>query len=288
LGKRPNVAATSGAKSATQCKRRSAIIVMAAGYLCVAHGREAKLSQRCGRPRRSAEVDPVIPIKMLCTLGLRGLLEEVAPLLEQRGLDFAADYGATNLMLPRIAAGETADVAILTDSAIAELVERGALAAGSRRDLARSAIGIAVPAGAPKPDISSVEAFKRALLAARWIGFSKSGASGLHFAQLIVRLGIADEVTRRARVLDGVVGELAAKRQVDIAVQQISELKLVKGIDIVGELPKDLQKVTVFSAGVFAASPRPAAAGLFVSALAAPGVAAVMRSQGLEPMAAVG
>lgn len=229
--------------------------------------------------------DPRLAIRILCTLGLRGLLDEITPALARRGLDFTASYGATNILLPKIAAGETADVAILTDTAIEGLVQRGMLAAGSRRDLARSAIGLAVKAEAAKPDIRTVESFKQAILAARSVAFSKSGASGVHFAEVIGRLGIADEVTRKARVFDGVVGQLAAKGEVEIAIQQVSELKLVDGIDIVGLLPDELQKVTVFSAGVFATSARPAAAGLFIETLGTPEVAAVMRKQGLEPIA---
>jgi molybdate transport system substrate-binding protein len=224
-----------------------------------------------------------LAIRVLCTLGLRGLLDEITSALNGRGLYFTPSYGATNVLIPKIGAGETADVAILTDAGIEGLIEHGTLAAGSRRDLARSAIGIAVKAGAPKPDVRTPEAFKQTLLAARSIAFSRSGASGIHFANLISQLGIADEVARKARIFDGVVGTLAARGEVEIAVQQVSELKLVGGIDIVGPLPDALQKVTVFSAGVFAKSARPAAAGLFIEALRTPDVAAVMRNQGLEP-----
>jgi molybdate transport system substrate-binding protein len=190
--------------------------------------------------------------------------------------------------MPRIAGGETGDVAILTDAGIEELTRRGIIVDGSRRDLARSAIGIAVKAGAARPDIRTVDAFKQAMLVARSVAFSRSGASGLHFAELIERLGIAPDVMRKARVFDGVVGELAAKGEVELAVQQVSELKLVDGIDIVGALPDELQKLTMFSAGVFARSPRPAAAGLLVTALASPEAMSAMRRQGLEPIGRVG
>lgn len=227
------------------------------------------------------------PIRLLSTLGLRGVMTEITPLLAQKGLDFTATYGATQLLIRQMAEGPIRDVAILTDTAMEELTRTGTIAAGSRRDLARSPIGIAVKAGAPKPSFGTAEAFKQAVLTARSIGYSKSGASGLHFAELIKRLGIADEVTRKSKVQDGVVGELAARGEVELAVQQISELKLVAGIDIVGPLPDELQKVTTFSAGVFAASPRPAAAGLLIAALVTPEVAAVMRKQGMEPVGVV-
>jgi molybdate transport system substrate-binding protein len=232
--------------------------------------------------------DPRFTLRVVSTLGLRGVMTEMAPILTRRGLDFAASYAASNILMPRIAAGERADVAILTDAAIEDLTERGAIVDGSRRDLARSAIGIAVPAGAARPNIRTVDAFKEAVLAARSIAFSRSGASGLHFADLIEQLGIAPEVMRKARVFDGVVGELAAKGDVEMAVQQVSELKLVDGIDIIGALPDELQKLTVFSAGVFARSPRPAAAGLLIAALASPEAMGIMRRQGLEPVGRVG
>src|SRR5262249_21739907 len=177
---------------------------------------------------------------------------------------FAPSYGATNVLLPKIAIGEAADVAILTDAAVEGLVDHGTLASGSRRDLARSSIGIAVKQGAPKPDISTPEAFKHALLLARSIAFSRSGASGIHFANLIRQLGIATQAPGRPRICEGVVARRGAGGEVEIAARRGSELKLVPGIDIVGALPEPLQKVTVFSAGVFVASARPAAAGLFV------------------------
>ncbi len=226
-------------------------------------------------------------IRVFCTLALQGVMTAITPLLAARGVTFAATYGATALLTQRMAGGEAADVAILIDTAIDELTAKSIMVAGSRRDLARSAVGLAVRAGAPKPDIGSAEAFKQALLAARSVGYSKSGASGLYFARLIETLGIAEEIKRKAKIQDGIVGEFAAKGEVEIAIQQISELKLVDGIDIVGPLPEALQKETVFSAGVFAKSPRREAAQDFVAALTSADVQAVMRDKGLEPVAAV-
>jgi molybdate transport system substrate-binding protein len=232
--------------------------------------------------------DPRFTLRLMSTLGLCGVVTEMTPMLTRRGLDFSASYGATNVLTPRITAGEAADVAILTDTAIEALTQRGTIAAGSRRDLARSGIGMAVKTGAAKPDIRTVESFKKALISARSVAFSKSGASGVHFAEVIRQLGIADEVNAKARVFDGVVGELAARGEVEIAVQQVSELKLVAGIDLVGLLPDALQKITVFSAGVMAQTTRPAAAGLLIAALATPEAMGVMRRQGLEPIEGVG
>jgi molybdate transport system substrate-binding protein len=232
--------------------------------------------------------DPQFTLRVMSTLGLRGVLTEMTPMLTRRGLDFSASYGATNVLTPRIVAGEAADVLILTDVGIEALVQRGTVAPGSRRDLARSGIGLAVKSGAARPDIGTVDAFKQAILAARSVAFSKSGASGVHFAEVIRQLGIADQVAAKARVFDGVVGELAAKGEVEIAVQQVSELKLVPGLDLVGLLPDALQRITVFSAGIMARSTRPAAAGLLIAALTTPEAMGVMRRQGLEPVGAVG
>jgi len=231
--------------------------------------------------------DPRFTLRVMSTLGLQGVVTEMTPMLTRRGLDFSATYGATNVLTPRIMAGEAADVLILTDTGIEALMQRGTVASGSRRDLARSGIGLAVKSGAAKPDIGTVDAFKQAILAARSVAFSKSGASGVHFAEVIRQLGIADQVNAKARVFDGVVGELAANGEVEIAVQQVSELKLVPGIDIVGLLPDALQKITVFSAGVMAKSTRPAAAGLLIAALATPEAMGTMRRQGLEPFGPV-
>src|SRR5262245_66212570 len=125
---------------------------------------------------------PAFPIRMFCTLGLRGVMTEFTPALAGRGLDFTPIYGATSLMLQRMAQGETADMAILTDAAIADLIEQGIITADSRRDLARSAIRIAVRAGAPKPDIGTAQTLKQTPLAARTRRESTRPARGLHIA----------------------------------------------------------------------------------------------------------
>jgi molybdate transport system substrate-binding protein len=231
--------------------------------------------------------EPYFTIRVLCTLGLRGVLTDIEPLLTRRGLYIEPTFGATNLLLPKIALGEAADVAILTDDAIAHLAQQGTVAAGSQRNLALSAIGVAVAGGSAKPYIRTVETLKQTLMVARSIGYSKSGASGLHFAEVIQRLGIAEEVKRKAKVIDGVIGEMVARHEVELGIQQISELKLVQGIDIIGVLPDEVQKVTTFTAGIFNNCTRPAAASVLIATLAGPEVAAVMRRQGLEPAPAV-
>jgi molybdate transport system substrate-binding protein len=154
----------------------------------------------------------------------------------------------------------------------------------ARTDLSRSFVGIAVAKGAPKPDIGTPERFKQAMLAAKSIAHSRTGASGLYFVSLTERLGIAYAVRAKAKIQDGIVGEMAARGEAEIAVQQISELMQAEGVDIVGPLPDALQSVTVFSAGVFAASSQVSAAKAFVAYLASPAVAPVIRLKGMEPV----
>jgi molybdate transport system substrate-binding protein len=224
-------------------------------------------------------------IDVLSTLALRGVMVAIADdFLARTGLSFAATYRSTNMSLDLIAKGLTADMTIITREAIDRLVDDGVIAEGSTADLACSAVGIAVRAGAAKPDISSVDALRRTLLDAKSIAFSRLGASGVHFAQVIERLGIADEVRRKAHIGDSFVGEVAARGDAEIAVQQISELKAVAGIDIVGPLPDAVQKISVFTAGIFRAASNPVGAAALIAFLADPRLAAVITGTGLQKL----
>jgi molybdate transport system substrate-binding protein len=224
-------------------------------------------------------------MKLMSTNGVAGVLRELLPGFEHStGTKVELVLDSSNGLLGRIAAGETADVAILTAQAIDDLTRQGKIAGGSRTDLARSTVGIAVRAGAPKPDIGSAEAFRRTLLAARSIAYSKAGASGIYFAGLIKRLGIADQVNAKATVIPrGFTGELAAKGEVEIAVQQISELMAVPGVDIVGPLPPDIEGVTTFAAGLFSGAKEKEAAAALIRLLSAPTSTPIFRAKGLEP-----
>jgi molybdate transport system substrate-binding protein len=223
-------------------------------------------------------------IEVLSTLALRGVLTEVAAdFLARTGLAVAAGYKSTNAQLLAISQGATADMAIITRPAIDQLVGAGKIVAGSAADIAQSGVGLAVRAGAPKPDIATVEAFRRTLLAAKSIAFSRIGASGIHFGEVIERLGIAAEVRRKAIIGDSYVGEIAARGEAELAVQQISELMPVAGIDIVGPLPGDLQKISVFSAGIFTAARNPAGAAKLIAYLALPELAPILIRKGLSP-----
>lgn len=238
----------------------------------------------------SAAPPPPPGVEVMSTLGLMGVLRELAPGHEKAtGARIAAAFAPTAALTERIGAGEAADVAILTAAAIDELARGGVLSAGGRVDLARSVVGVAVGAGAPKPDIGSPEAFTRALLDARSLAYSRAGASGIFFADLIRRLGIADRVNAKATVIpSGLTGELAARGEAELAVQQVSELMEVPGIDIVGPLPPELGAVTVFSGALFAASPRKAAGMALLRFLSAPDAAPVYARKGLEPLGRAG
>ena len=221
-------------------------------------------------------------IKVLSTIGMRTVLDEVTPAFErQNGVTVTRVYDSSVALMKRIDAGETGDAAVFTAGAIDELIARGTIA--SRTDLTRSFVGIAVRKGAPRPDISTPEAFRKTMLAAKSIARSETGASGLYFAGLIARLGLADALNPKIIVQDGIVGRIAARGEAEIAVQQISELMQADGIDIVGPLPDELQSITVFSAGVFKNTAAADLATAYVAHLASPAFAAVIRLKGMEP-----
>ena len=191
-------------------------------------------------------------------------------------------WGGTEAIAKRAAAGEAVDVVLVAAPNIDRLVAEGRLAAGSRADFARSGVGVAVREGLPKVDLSSADAVKRAILAARSIGYS-SGPSGAHVAELLRRLGIADEVRERVRQPpSGVpIGDLLLRGEVDLGFQQVSELLHVKGIQYVGPLPPELQATTVYAIGLAPGAPE--AARALASALRGPDAAAVLRRIGMDP-----
>jgi molybdate transport system substrate-binding protein len=195
----------------------------------------------------------------------------------------------TNAIPVRLERGEPVDVLILVGYALDDLIKKGKATADSKVELVRSPIGIAVKAGAPKPDISSVDALTRSLKAAKTVAYSDS-ASGVYVStELFARLGIADEMKGKARMIPATpVGEIVAHGDAEIGFQQISELKPVEGIDIVGPLPAEVQKITVFSAGVSTTSKEPDAAKALIKFLGSAQAAPVLVKSGLEPIPAGG
>ena len=185
----------------------------------------------------------------------------------------------------RLRRGEPVDVVILADAAIDELIKEGRIVAGSRVALARSGIGMAVRAGAPKPDISSVDALRRALLQAKSVAYSAQ-VSGVYLStELFPRLGIAAQMRAKSqRVERERVGAVVARGDAEIGFQQISELLPIGGIDYVGPLPAEVQRVTVFSAGVAVGAKSPEAARALIRFFISPEGAQAMTKSGLEPM----
>lgn len=225
-------------------------------------------------------------MQILSTNGVKSVLLDLVPAFERaHGVKAEVEWGSTVMLLERIGKGATADLVFLTAEAIDGLIKEGRLKAGSRVDLARSAIGIGVKKGAPKPDIATPEAFKRSLLACKSFAYSKTGVSGVYFPSVLKRLGI-EEAVKDKIVIPGsgmAVGEVVASGGAEIGVQQISELMPVEGIDIVGPLPGDLQMITVFSGGIFAGTQDEDAARALLRALTASDVRAAYQRRGLDP-----
>ncbi|WP_431283778.1 substrate-binding domain-containing protein [Humitalea sp. 24SJ18S-53] len=191
-------------------------------------------------------------IHVLSTLGVLGVLRDLLPLAEAAGLKAEVRFDPTARLLAAIDAGARGDVAILTDAGIADLAQRGILAAGTRRDLARSYVGMAVRAGAPKPAIGTVAELRATLLAAPSIVYSAAGASGIFFAGLIERLGIAEAINAKATVIpQGFTAERVARGEAVLAIQQVSELMAIEGVDIVGKLPAEANTCAVFTSALF-------------------------------------
>jgi molybdate transport system substrate-binding protein len=197
---------------------------------------------------------------------------------------YGASMGNASDSIPnRLQRGEPVDVVILASQALEELIKAGKVVPGSRVDLVRSSIGVAVRAGAPKPDISSMDALKRTLLQAKSIAYSAS-ASGVYLShELFQRLGIADRIMSKCkRIANEPVGAVVASGEAEIGFQQISELLPVAGIDYVGPLPPGAQKVTVFSAGIAVGAKQADAARVLIKFLASPAVVPAIQKTGLE------
>ena len=221
-------------------------------------------------------------LRILSTLAVQGVLPHLAAQHQRAtGVAIHAEYGPTLALLARVRAGE-ADIALLTSQGIDDLTAEGVLVPGSRVDLARSYVGIAVKQGAPKPAIGTEAELRAALLAAESVAMSKAGASGVFFAGLIERMGIAAEVTAKAKVIPvGLTAELVARGEAELAVQQMSELMQVQGVELAGPLPMELQQPAVFSGGLLRVCVDAAAARDFLSFVA--GSADALRCAGLEP-----
>ena len=228
-------------------------------------------------------------IKLLASAALKAAYLELLPQFEAAtGHKVSTAWSSSLVIQKRIASGEDADVVVMADilgkSLTDELIKQGKLVAGSPATFAKSGVGVAVRAGAPKPDISSAEALKKSIAAAKSIAYS-AGASGTYLASMLVKLGIYDQVKSKVATVkpSEPVGEVVARGDAEIGFHQVSELLPVKGIEFLGPLPADLQNITVYSGGVHTGTKEGAAAGELVKFLTAPTFAPTLKRHGLEP-----
>ena len=220
---------------------------------------------------------------VLSSLALKGVLEKSRSAFEAALGPLELRFDATQAILERLAKGTRADLLILTAEALEDLRKDGAVT--EVRALGSSGVGLAVRAGAAKPDIGSAEALVRALLAASSVAHSKVGASGLYFSELLRNLNIEDRLRKRVVVEKGPVGLAVAAGEAEIGVQQICELAPVRGIEIVGPLPAPLQRLTYFSAGIPARARNPRAARSLMKLLRSEAARAGMIESGMQPAA---
>src|SRR5437868_14627475 len=232
-------------------------------------------------PATSAEIKVLTAGAMKSVvLALQGGFEAAS------GHRLVVDNDTAGGLAKRIEAGEAFDMAIITPSAIDALVGKGKVVDGSRVAVAKVGVGVAVKEGAAKPDLSSVDAFKRALLAANTVAYidpASGGSSGIYVAGLLKKLGIAEEIKPKERLqAGGYVAEKVANGEAEIAIHQISEILPVKGVTLAGPLPEEIQNYTVYAAGLSATASEPAAAQAWIDYLRSPAAAAVIEGRGMS------
>jgi len=226
-------------------------------------------------------------IKVLTAGAMRGVVDLLVPEFEKRtGHKVSIDNATAGVLAKRIDGGEAFDVAIITPKVVDDLMQKGKIASGSRTNLAKVGIGVAVKEGAALPDIKTVDAFKRTLLAAKSVAYidpAAGGSSGIYFDGLLDRLGIGDQIRSKAKLKrGGYVADLVASGEADVAVHQISEILPVKGVVLVGPLPAEIQNLTTYSAGLSAAAKDAAAAKALIDHLAGPAAAPILKARGME------
>ena len=224
-------------------------------------------------------------IVVLSSGAVKEALHELVPMFEKAsGHTVKASFAGTVDIKKKMAAGEVFDVVIVASPEVDAFISQGKMAPGSRVDITKSSVGVAVRAGAPKPDLSSGEALKKALLAAKSVGYS-TGPSGVYMQGLFQKMGIADAIKAKAKQTQpGVlVAKLIASGEVEIGFQQVSELIHEPGIQFLGALPADVNQVTVFSSGIHSAAKQMDAAKAMQKFLSSPAVAPVLKKFGLDP-----
>lgn len=224
-------------------------------------------------------------IRVMSGLAVRGALEQVVlpAFAKAPGIPVDVRWDPTTVIMQALAADEPADLVIVTDTAVQTLEQQGRIDTRHKAKLGRAVLGAAVRAGAAKPDISTTAAFRQALLDARSVIYSRAGASGIYFEKLIEKLDIAAPIRARATVIPaGLTAERLVSGEGDLAIQQISELMMIDGVDIVGPFPPELQSATGFTAAILNGAPRAAEAAALLQALTAPAARDAYKASGLE------
>ena len=265
--------------------RRTVLVGVALAFLAGCAG----VANRPAAPSASAAAQPTEVI-LMTSGGFAAVSDDLKPGFERAGRHkvrtvYGSSMGGASDSIPaRLARGEPVDVVVLARPALDELVAQGKVVPGSQVDLVQSLIGLSVRKGAPKPDISTVEAFKRALLDAPSIAYSAS-ASGVYYeTQLLKKLGIEEQVKPKSkRILSERVATVVARGEAAMGLQQVSELLPIEGADFVGPIPKEVQQVTVFSAGISSTTRQPEAAKELVRYFTSAAAAPTIRKGGLEP-----
>jgi molybdate transport system substrate-binding protein len=227
-------------------------------------------------------------ISVLTAGAFKQIVVAMAPEFEkQTGNKLVIANDTVGALAKRIEGGEPFDVTVLSPAAVDALIRAGKVVAGSRVDIARVGVGVMVKEGAPKPDIGTVEAFKHAVLAAKSVAYidpASGGSSGIYVAKLLQQLGIADQVAPKAKLKDGgYVADLIVSGDAELGIHQISEIVPVKGVTLVGPLPKEIENYTTYAAGVSAAAKDADGARALVKFLTGPQAAALLKSKGMEP-----
>jgi molybdate transport system substrate-binding protein len=222
-------------------------------------------------------------ITVIASTAMREVLAELVPMFERSsGHKIAVGFLSGAVLPVKVKEGAQADLVVTTPDTIGDLVKAGKLVAGSRLDFVHSSAGVAVRAGAPKPDIATPEAFKAALVAAKTVGYSQ-GPSGQHFQTVMQKLGVTDAVKGKSVVVNGrPVGAAIASGEAEIGVQQVAELRPVAGVDVIGEMPAELQKQIPYSAGIVAKGKDAATAQAMVSFLRSPAALDVLKRKGMD------
>jgi molybdate transport system substrate-binding protein len=228
-------------------------------------------------------------VKVFSTIGVQAALEELAPKFEQAtGSKLNITWATAAILVKRVQAGETADLMVLTKQSLDALTKDNKATAGADAVFASSGMAVVVKKGAPKPDISTPDAFKQALINAKTIAYSDpaaGGASGVYFAKLLERMGIADQMKAKTRhpPPSGNSANLVVAGEADLAIQQEPEVMSVAGIDMVGPLPADVNNITAYAAGIGAGSQQADAATALIRFLHSPEAQAVFKAKGLKP-----